>query len=613
MFGALTLAVSLLAAPVQVSFSVPMVRIGETVPVQLQWTGEMPANAQLQWTASTGEVREDAPGMYLYAPSDTPGRAFVRLAVVTPDGLWAESAAPVLAYRQFVILKADDLGHQPADSWPNWLAYMDEMLGHRRLKVALGAIGQRISLPPEEIRAQIKAWHATGLVELFSHGYNHGYYPPPANKKALPEGTTYEFQGRPHDEQLEHLQRTQQIVRDNYGIQMRSFGAPFNKWDENTVQALHDLGQIDVWMMGPRQSDLFLLSRGGGEIEDADGVPSLATYLDTHDPARPVVVLQHHPYLAPFWNGWGDFQAIMDRIQEDGGTFILPGEYADLVRKGTLPLEPNRLFPDAALECAVRMALGKWQYPLEQDDAAALTRLEWAGRFPRVRSLAGLEKCTALRELDLRDNNLADIGPVLTLWQANGFDLTVHWEGNPVTEAFACGTVPRYEAQGLRLYVTGPCDNVLLTLRVEGKGTLDPAPGEHTLPRGYVVLLRAQPAAGWKLEGWDGVPGAPAGERLEVSLPDCKTITARFAELPPVEGEGEAHNEGEVTPQEGEVVNEGEPPTEGEVEGEPVDDGKNGCHGGTCPPETSGPARWLEDLACAFAALFGSASYRFRR
>jgi hypothetical protein len=432
---------------------------------------------------------------------------------------------------------------------------------------------------------------------------------------------------------------------------MRSFGAPFNKWDQNTVQALHTLGQMDIWMFGSAESECFNLPRAGGEIEDANGVPSIAEYLSTHDPARQVVVLQHHPYLAPFWDGWDDFKAIVDRIGADGGTFILPGEYVDLVRKGTLPLEPNQLFPDVALECAARMALGKWQDTLGQEDAAALTRLEWADRLPQVRSLAGLEKCAALRELDLRDNNLPDIGPVLALWKANGADMTVHWEGNPVTESFACGTVPHYEAQGLRLYVTGPCDNVLLTLHVEGQGSLSPAPGEHTLPRGYVVSLRAQPTKGWKLEGWDGVPGAPTDVRLSVDLSCCRTITARFAEAPPVvegegevhnegegevhnEGEGEVHNEGEGEAHhegEGEVHNEGEGEVHGEGEGEVQAEGEHpegepattegetgntedgGCHGGTCPPEGSGPAQWLEGLACSLAAIFGATAYTFRR
>ncbi len=627
MFGALTLMVSLLAAPVQITFSMPMVRVGETAPIQVQWMAEIPTGARLQWTCSVGEVRETDPGTYAFAPSDTPGRAFVHLSVVTPSGVWAESAAPVLVYRQFVILKADDLVHVPDEGWTRWVTYMDEMVVHRAVKVAAGAIGNRMSQPTEEIRARVKAWQATDLLELFNHGYDHASYPPPPDKATLPAGTTYEFQGRPYEEQLDHLQRTQQIIRDNYGVQMRSFGAPFNKWDENTVQALHALGQIDIWMFGSAKSECFNLPRGGGEIEDANGVPSLAEYLSTHDPARQVVLLQHHPYLAPFWDGWSDFKTIIDRIGEDGGTFILPAEYVELIRNGTLPLEPNRFFPDAALECAARMALGKWQDALGKDDAAALTRLEWADRLPRIRSLAGLEQCTALRELDLRDNNLPDIGPVLSLWQATGADMTVHWEGNPVTESFNCGTVPHYEAQGLRLHVTGPCDNILLTLGVEGQGSLDPAPGEHTLPRGYVASLRARPAQGWKLDHWEGLPEASANERLSVELPDCKTIVARFVELPPVvvEGEGEAHNEGEGEAHsegEGEAHNEGEgeahgegegeAPYEGEAhEGEPVDTG-SGCQG-SCPPEGSGPVRWLEELACFLAALLGATAYTFRR
>ncbi len=613
MLGAMTLIASLLAAPVQVSFSPPMVRVGETVPIQLQWADSVPADAQLQWTASAGEVVESSPGAYDYVPPDTPGRAFVHLAVLTPGGLWAESAATVLVYRQFIILKADDLVHVPDDGWARWVHYMDEMVMQRGLKVAVGAIGQRMSLPTEEIRAQVKAWNATGVAEFFNHGYDHASYAPPPTKTALPPGTTYEFQGRPYDEQLAHLLRTQQIIRDNYGVNIRAFGAPFNKWDANTVLALTAMGgQIDIWFFGSFDTALFDLPRGGGELENGDGVPSLDVYLQTHDPVRRLVVLQHHPYSGQFWNGWDGFVQTLDHIAADGATLILPGEYVDLLRKGILPSERKRLFPDAALECAVRMALGKWQGELTAEDAAAVTRLEWVDRLPKVQSLAGLEHCRALREVDLRGNDLPDITPILALWQANAADMTVHWEGNPIAKSFVCEDVPRYEARGLRLFVTGPCDNVLLTLRVEGQGTLDPSPGEHVVARDSEVTLKAKPAEGWEVAAWDGVADAPPTEQLTVKMPAFQTITARFTELPPVPPEGEVTVEGEgETPTEGEVVvpTEGETPQEGEV----TDPTGGGCHVQTCPADGSGPALWFGDIICWFGALAGITAYSSRK
>ena len=447
--GAMVLVASLLGAPVQVSFGMPMVRMGETAPVLVQWSGMPPEGARLDWEATAGAVRATGAGEFEYVPPEVPGRAFIHLTVTTPGGVWAESAAAILVYRQFAILKADDLVRVPEEGWDRWVRYMDEVVLRRGIKTAAGAIGQRMSLPTEDVRAQVKAWCATGLVELFNHGYDHAYYLPPAAKSGLPQGTTYEFQGRPYDEQRAHLERTQQIIRDNYGVQMRTFGAPFNKWDAETARAMRDLGQVDVWFFGPADSGCFVMSRGGGEIEGSDGVPSLDVFRQSHDPKQRVVVLQHHPYSAQFWEGWDGFNAILDLLIQQGATFILPGEYVDLVTRGVFPPEKDRLLPDTALECAARMALGKWRGELSPGDLASAARLEWVGRLPRIKSLSGLEHFSALRELDLRGNGLTDIGPVIQLWRNNHADMTVHWEGNPVSEQFDCEAVPHYEAQGV--------------------------------------------------------------------------------------------------------------------------------------------------------------------
>ena len=87
--------------------------------------------------------------------------------------------------------------------------------------------------------------------------------------------------------------------------------------------------------------------------------------------------------------GWDAFLDILDRVAAGGGVFMLPGEYADLCRTGTLPLEPRALVPDPALECAARAALNKWDGPLTKEDLSGVKTLEWSLREPRIRSLAG--------------------------------------------------------------------------------------------------------------------------------------------------------------------------------------------------------------------------------
>ena len=221
--------------------------------------------------------------------------------------------------------------------------------------------------------------------------------------------------------------------------------------------------------------------------------------------------------------------------------------------------------------------------------------------------------------------------------------------------------------RGLALTVTGPCDNVLLTLLVEGNGAVDMAPGEHIVPRGTDLSLHAQPATGWRVETWDGVAGATATDQLQLSMVSSRTITVRFAtvtpppegETPPAEGEvvppeGETPPaEGEVPPSEGEVVPvegetppaegevvpvegetppaegevvpaEGEtPPAEGEVvpvegevnpaEGEQIENDPVGCHGTTCPSDGSQPIPWLGDIICWMGGAAAAVAQSLRK
>lgn len=539
------LAASLCAAsPVQIAVHPPYVRIGETARVDVTWTDRPPEGARMECTASDGSVRKTGGG-YVFTPPDTVGRAFVHFVVREGDKVWTETAAPVLVYRQIVLLKADDFCAVPPDRAERWKRYINEVVERRGIKTSAGVIADQVADAGPEFRRWVGTWQTGGLVEFFNHGCDHARTLPdnPLSKivwnmmppemaqgrNGFPPGTVYEFQGAPLEEQLAHLARSQQIVQDVFGIRMRTFGAPFNKWDKATITALRTVGRdMDVWFSGWGNSGLFVIPRGGGEIEGSDGVPSVDCYLKSHDPAQGTVILQVHPPLEPFMKGWDQFLDILDRVKAGGGVFMLAGEYADLCRTGTLPLEPRALIPDPVLECAARMALGKWDGPLTKEDLSEIKTLEWGRREPRIRSLAGLQQFKNLREADLRGNAVADIKPVTELWESGNQEMDVAMQGNPLPDGFVCEQVPRLEAQGLRIHSSGACDNVLFTLRVEGQGTVEPKPGDYIRPRGAMMSLRARPAPGWKLGAWDGAPGETAMEEVDLLLPGYCVITARF-------------------------------------------------------------------------------------
>ncbi len=529
----------------QIAVHPTAVRTGETADIEITWTQPMPADASLQWAATVGNVQSDNKDGYEYSAASEPGRAFIHLLVISSGALWAECAAPVQVYRQFVVLKADDLSTASSDSFARFLSYADA-LKQRGIKTSAGMIASLCQNPTTAQHDKITDMARSGFVEFWNHGYDHAYYLPGGAKagfredraddvaeKAYPAGTTYEFKGRPYEEQLDHLTRAQQTILDTYGIKMRTFGAPFNETDANTAKALHDLGQIDIWYFAPSPDlPLHVLRRGGGEIEPDPGIPSLSTFLATHDQSRPLLVLQHHPMMDTFPEHWGEFSGILDTLAAKDSTFILPGEYVDLTTKGVVPADPKERFADPALESAVRDALNQWTGPIDPTAAASLAGLQYTGQTPRIRSLIGIGALTGARQFDFRGNDIADATPLVDFWRGIGGEMTVQLQGNPLSDGFVCNQVPLLDAQGLHIAFTGPCDNVALKLAVDGQGVLDPAAGDHAVPRNAPLTVHAKPSLGWKFASWEGAPEAvPGSLDLTITPATHRSITAHFVRM----------------------------------------------------------------------------------
>ena len=71
-------------------------------------------------------------------------------------------------------------------------------------------------------------------------------------------------------------------------------------------------------------------------------------------------------------------------------------------------------FEDAALEAAVRRQLRRPQGPITRQDVASLTNLNFASN-KAIHNLSGLEHFTALRRLELDNNQLVDVSPLSAL------------------------------------------------------------------------------------------------------------------------------------------------------------------------------------------------------
>ena len=74
------------------------------------------------------------------------------------------------------------------------------------------------------------------------------------------------------------------------------------------------------------------------------------------------------------------------------------------------------IFPDKSLEKVVRryvFAKRDNSEPLTADDVKNISTIEGKGKG--IRDLRGLEQCKALQLLDLEDNDIADIDPIMDL------------------------------------------------------------------------------------------------------------------------------------------------------------------------------------------------------
>jgi internalin A len=74
------------------------------------------------------------------------------------------------------------------------------------------------------------------------------------------------------------------------------------------------------------------------------------------------------------------------------------------------------LFPDKGLEAAVRKEVFAKRYntePLTKDDVKNISQV--MGKGKGIKSLAGLEHCIAVQEIDLADNEITDLAPMAAL------------------------------------------------------------------------------------------------------------------------------------------------------------------------------------------------------
>jgi hypothetical protein len=98
------------------------------------------------------------------------------------------------------------------------------------------------------------------------------------------------------------------------------------------------------------------------------------------------------------------------------------------------------IFPDTSLDAVIRKALDKLSIPIYAQDLQYLTSID--AHSLGIRNLSGLQYCTNLVELNLRDNQISDISPLSSLTKLQILEM----HRNQIQELFPVNTLKELTA-----------------------------------------------------------------------------------------------------------------------------------------------------------------------
>lgn len=235
----------------------------------------------------------------------------------------APAPAPSATPRVKIILKLDDVsGASPM--WKKVFAFLKE----KNIKSSAGVICNSLQGDKKAYYAWIKEVNDTGLVEFWHHGWDHKMWEENGVK-------LQEFKGPSYEQQKQHLVDAQNIMKEKTGITFRTFGAPFNAVDDNTIKALNEMEDIKVFLYGNKKQaaelpNMMVLERTQMNIEQPLFLPNseriktdYAKLKGKHD----VFVIQGHPNNWAPEERYAEFVRLIEFLISENCEFVTPYEY----------------------------------------------------------------------------------------------------------------------------------------------------------------------------------------------------------------------------------------------------------------------------------------------
>ncbi len=246
-----------------------------------------------------------------------------------------------------IILKLDDLSVKSSSI--SCKSVMDLLL-QKKIQASFGIIADRcdntakVALTPYLTATDV---NGAKLFEIWHHGLDH---------------KNPEFGGQPYTYQKSHFEKADQDISSYVGIQMRTFGAPFNANDANTVTVLSENTNYKVSLFGrtPPESSGILNLTNRVNIETSTANPSYTAFVDNYNAKKSTftdyMVLQAHP------NGWStdkmsQLEQVINFLLNEGCEFVTPYEYYLSLQTGDLVLDINfDNHPDAYVDYDITAA-----------------------------------------------------------------------------------------------------------------------------------------------------------------------------------------------------------------------------------------------------------------
>lgn len=216
-----------------------------------------------------------------------------------------------------IILKLDDLFVKEGEC--NCLPTFD-LLKRKQIKAGFGIIPSRCdSTLFETLNPYLKSENEKGepLFEIWHHGWDH---------------VRPEFKGTGYAYQKSHFEKADKMIKEYLGIQMHTFGTPYNASDSITNRVISENSGYKVFMFSnviPNHSNNIKYLGNRTNMENGTGNPEfnffVKNYIANKDKYSDYMILQGHP------NEWtldkmDQFEQIIDFLISENCEFVLPYE-----------------------------------------------------------------------------------------------------------------------------------------------------------------------------------------------------------------------------------------------------------------------------------------------